>query len=131
LLFVGVLVLIAIAFIDQIRIPLIVAFYEYGGGAAQAIGATWAGISVSPLYQQFHVLIWFVGGIVFTASILLLRKKNKIPGFHISPAQPQQVAMQGPQTVVIREVPVPTSTPQPVQTINAPNAPLKETEKTA
>ena len=130
MLFVGVVALIAIAFIDQIRIPLVEAFYQYGGGAAQSLGATWAGISSSPLYQQLHVFIWFFGGMVFLGSLILLKKKNKLPLLHTATQANQQAAMQGPQTIVIREVPVSTSTPQPAQAINAPIAPLKETEKT-
>lgn len=129
--------LLAIAFYPPLKDAVVSAFYTYGGGTAQAIGGWWGGIIVNPLYQQYHVLIWFVGGMVTTVAFIMLKRKNKIPLLKSKPKEAVP-SMGQPQTIIIRETPVTTGTVQvakqatgPVdQAINTPIG-VNEPEKAA
>lgn len=127
--------LLAIAFYPPLKDAVVSAFYTYGGGTAQALGGWWGGIVANPLYQQYHVLIWFVGGMVTLGGFIMLKRKNKIPLLKSKPKETVP-SMGQPQTIIIRETPVTTGTAQvakqssgPVdQAINTPIG-VKEPEK--
>jgi len=39
--------------------------YIFGQGAI-TVGDAWANVTANPVYQQWHMLIWFIGGVVGT-----------------------------------------------------------------
>ena len=49
---------------------------DVGGQLGAAILSFWMGVYANPVYQQYHMLFWFVGGCVFMyAAVNLLAKR--------------------------------------------------------
>lgn len=106
--------LIAIAAYDPLRVAVGNALAGAGGSTYAALASTWAGISSNPIYQQYHVFIWLVGGLFLAFAVHQLHNANKIPLFHVKTASSGPAPMGAPSTVIIREVPATTKTqPEP------------------
>jgi len=80
------------------------------GTVAITINDTWTGIAANPVYQQWHMLIWFIGGIIgtiiFTKVLWPRRPRWKaapsIPVIHqhrIETDLPHSVSEPVPETV--------------------------------
>jgi len=54
------------AWSDEIKAWFAEAAIYVFGGIAVTVGGWAAEISVNPVYQQWHMLIWFIGGIIGT-----------------------------------------------------------------
>lgn len=110
-----VVVLALIALVDEIRDPVLGALRAGGGQTWAALEAGWTSIASTPMYQSYHMLIWFAGGCVVTYGIVRLYTKSKIP--FLKPKDASQQTMMGPpQTVIIQPA-------QPVSTKAQPQEP--------
>src|SRR5271157_1562292 len=103
------------------------------GGASNGIASTWSQIASNPTYQQFHMLIWFIGGIVFTGLVLSLHKRGKIPLLRRGQTNTNPPAMGPPQTIIVTQQPVssgvkPTQAQPQLDTSGNPVAPLDPTK---
>ncbi len=104
------------ALFAEIREPVLAWGRGAGGGTFAALEGLWGGIAATPIYQQFHVLIWVFGTIVLCIAIHQAHAANKLPFFKVTPKAEAQAVMKGPETIIIREQPVATGNPtQPQQ----------------
>ena len=84
-----------------------------------SISSWWAGVQANPVYMQWHMLIWFVGGVLFTivwAKVLwsrLPKQVKKVPStsslaskisLQTEPAEPEQAAVAPMAKVEEKEV---------------------------
>lgn len=102
--------LILMALFAEVREPVLTWGRGVGGGTFVALEGLWAGIAATPIYQQFHVLIWVFGTIVLCVAVHQAHAANKLPFFKVKPAETQQAEMKGPTTTITREQPVATGT---------------------
>ena len=73
-------------------------FLSLTGATGQYVLNWWSGVAANPFYQQWHMLIWFAGGVVGTvifAKILWPRR----------PGVMKKVPALGTKSVAIREEP--------------------------
>lgn len=87
------------------------------GKTGQAIATWWVGVVANPIYQQWHMLIWFAGGVIGTvifAKVLwprapaVLHKKEALA----APAYQHSPTPSLPQSNV-EPMPQATTTPEP------------------
>ncbi len=102
--------LIIVAFVPQVREPIVAWFAQNAPGAYAWAAGVWGGVVANPVYQQFHVLIWFVGGAVFVVGIYELYVHDKIPLVHPKGKEDQPPQMKEPQTIIIPDRPKVTGT---------------------
>ena len=123
--------LIAVASYPPLKEGIVSALETFGGGAYVGISTWWASITAMPAYQTYHMLIWFAGGFVTFFLIYKVYKAGKIPLLHPSKTvMQQQPIMSQPQTIIVREVPVPTATTS-TQLIQGTTIPVPDQSKKA
>ena len=105
--------LIAVAVYDPLKQAVVAGLTQFGGGTYVALSGWWGGVAASPIYQQWHMLIWFAGGIVVAFAVHQLYTKNKIPLVH-----------RTVQTAPVYQNAPTYATPQPI-----PSQPVPATEK--
>lgn len=86
------------------------------GGAFDYFAGVWTGIASTPIYQTYHVFIWVAGTLLLAFVIHQAHAANKLPIFKVKEKAEQQAVMKEPQTIIVREQPIPIQ-------------PAKQTEK--
>jgi len=89
------------------------------GQIGQTIAGWWTSISATPLYQQWHMLIWFAGGVIGT--VIVIKAWSRRP--HILPKTKAATSTSEYQDQL--------STPEPfIQSSKTQVTPKPETPKT-
>ena len=111
----------------QVRNTVNNAAFAAGGTVATSFSGFWNTVSASPIYQQYHMLIWFVGGIVFLYAFQRLLMP-RIPTFKKKAAEVYKP--MGPPAAPIVSSYTPTTTANPTaQTVVTPTAETLEKEQ--
>lgn len=89
---------------DIFRPWLVASMASIFGTAAITVNDTWTNISADPVYQQWHMLIWFAGGIIgtiiFTKILWPRRPRLFQPKQVITKDYQHEVEPKLPQTIV-------------------------------
>lgn len=85
------------------------------GGAAITVIDVWTGISANPIYQQWHMLIWFIGGIVGTVIFtkILWPRRSRLQQKQVTPQSYQHTMQPSTPQSVSEPVPQNIAKPEP------------------
>jgi len=107
---------IACAVSDAFKVWFGASMFTIFGQTVVTIGDWWTNISLHPLYQQWHMLIWFAGGVIGTvifAKILWPRRPKLFQPKAVAPQDYQHVMEPSLPQSIVEPVPQNIAKPKP------------------